>query len=114
VVRNLRESAKRVPLRPLAVVAWEPSQFAKHGVRFTRGADNLDEVQWALLLVGRHQVLLQRHSGSPTPGTEVLAPADAHADDTLQSMLRAFDLSADNLLWVAPDVAPRRSPRESA
>lgn len=110
-VRQLPESEKRVPFEMLAAVDWPPERFLAKDVEFRRGHDNLDEVNWALLQVGRFQVVLQHHLHSPTPSTEILRTASADPQGALQAVVDAFEIPASDLIWLAPGIERPRTAR---
>lgn len=90
----------------IAVVRVRPELFARaFDLKFCEGSDNLDAYTAAAIrLRSGRTVGLLRHQGDPGEGTEVHADA---ADDPLVALgefLDAFDLSAEDLVWVRPDV----------
>lgn len=107
-ILQLEESEKRVPFEPLATVGWAPQQFGPRGVQFKHDYDNLDEVEWALLRVGRFQIVLQHHLHSPSPGTDVLRTSDANPQEALQTFVDAFSIPLTELTWLAPGVERSR------
>jgi hypothetical protein len=61
-----------------AVLRDNPQEFAiRHGVTFTRSADDLDAFDAACVTIGRdHRIALIRYVRSPLPGTTVMLDSD--------------------------------------
>ncbi|HSU15380.1 MAG TPA: hypothetical protein VLK66_14840 [Longimicrobium sp.] len=77
----------------------------RHGLALFSGSDNLDAYRAAAVrLRSGRRLGLVRHDGDPAPGTELHADAGDDVLDALREFLDAFDLSADDLLWVRDDV----------
>jgi hypothetical protein len=88
------------------VLALSPEALsARYGLRFVESADNLDAYDSAAIRMssGRRFGLL-RYRGSPSRGTEVHADSTDDLLDALREFLDAFELSADDLVWVRQDV----------
>jgi len=89
-----------------AVVALSPDALsARYGLRFFEAADNLDAYDAAAIRLssGRRLGLL-RYRGHPSPGTELHADSKDDLLDGIREFLDAFELTADDLLWVRQDI----------
>jgi hypothetical protein len=90
----------------VAVVTHSPDELAsRYGLRFFEGSDNLDAYEAAAIrLVSGRRLGLLRHRGSPSPGTELHADSKDDLLDAIREFLDAFELNADDLVWVRSDV----------
>ena len=90
----------------VAMLARSPAVLeASHGLRFFEGADNLDAYDAAAIrLPSGRRVGLMRHRGNPVAGTELHADSRDDFLEAIREFLDAFELSADDLVWIRDDV----------
>jgi hypothetical protein len=98
---QLAEHQMKAPFEPLATIVWPLREFAARGVRFTRDHDNLDEVEWALIRIGRFQVILRHHLHSPSADTEVMRSSQSDAQKVLDAVVGTFDIPPQHVSWLA-------------
>lgn len=97
---QIAEGSRNASLRPIAVLALEPSDFAsRYGLEFH--PDDSDETVAALLQIrSGQQFMLLRHVDAPLGGTEVLADeASDHPHHDLLELLDALSLSDHAITW---------------
>ncbi len=58
---------------PIAVLRLEPTALHEpYGIEFSREADDLDQLDLAVLEIDHRRYVLVRYLGHPSPGTEVV------------------------------------------
>jgi len=99
---QIDEALRADSLRPIAVLRYEPGDFAeRYGLRFTEAPSNLGDSVAALVQTRpEQQFMLLRHLEAPSPGSEVLASERSSAPSgDLREFLTAFDLGSDAVTW---------------
>ena len=86
----------------IAVLALEPEELSRtRDLGFQDSYDDLDDLKVAIVATERATYALVRHRNSPSPGTEVHAPA-GNPELALSDLLTKLKLSEADVLWTRP------------